>query len=350
VATLSAKRAAEQDAKNTLGVNRVTNHLKVRPEEWPGDAAISERVRESLSRDSHLQDTDVSSASHFGKLYLDGTVDSRFQKVRAEVVAANLPGVLEVVNRLKVNHPEVTKPDREIQQDIQRRLQSYSLLGNDPIDVSVSDGTATLKGVIDTFQQRSLMENMALRAGALRVHSDLVVRSGRKAMDGLVAELVNLQEVYALDSERSGKHFRDFLQAAKQNPRLQDRLPPAPDVNLVLRLHNEGTEPAEVRIDHDLTEIELGLTGKEAVHVSLRRDFVAVFRPGRVVVIEPGDDYEIPIDSLQYGFRNAAERWYWTQPGDYKLQATFTWPTDTTGFFQYAVTTKPIPLTVQSIE
>jgi hypothetical protein len=91
----------------------------------------------------------------------------------------------------------------------------------------------------------------------------------------------------------------------------------------------------------------MSLTGEGAVHVSLGTMFVAHFRPGRVVTIEPGSEFEIPIRSLQYGFRNASQRWYWTQPGQYTLQVTLSWPTDVTGTGMSAVAATPIRLTVK---
>jgi hypothetical protein len=69
---------------------------------------------------------------------------------------------------------------------------------------------------------------------------------------------------------------------------------------------------------------------------------------GAVVTVEPGADYRIPIRSLQYGFRGATDRWYWTEPGQYTLHVTLTWPTERRGLFgQYAVTAPPLKLTVK---
>lgn len=51
VDNLKAKRAAEQDVKNTVGVSYVENRLKVRLDTWPNDAKVAESIRNALLRD-----------------------------------------------------------------------------------------------------------------------------------------------------------------------------------------------------------------------------------------------------------------------------------------------------------
>ncbi len=63
VASLHAKRAAEEDAKNTLGVRRVMNYLKVKPANWPGDSAVTKLATAVLQRDAHLADFDLRAKS-----------------------------------------------------------------------------------------------------------------------------------------------------------------------------------------------------------------------------------------------------------------------------------------------
>lgn len=178
VASLSAKRAAGDDARNTLGVREVLNHLEVRPEQWPGDPAIDKRVAAALGRDAHVGMLAIQSSSHFGKVYLNGTVNSYFEKERAEAVTANVPGVIDVVNRLSVDFTWMDKADWEIKEDVERQLFWSPFVDSDQITVSVDDGIVTLKGTVHTHQQRDAAEENARQGGARRVVNQLDVPAG----------------------------------------------------------------------------------------------------------------------------------------------------------------------------
>lgn len=345
VASLAAKRAAERNAKNTLGVRRVINHLKVKVPNWPGDVEVTKRAQRALGRDAHLADFDLKASSHFGKVYIRGEVNTHFEKERAETVIANVPAALDVVNRITVDAQWEPKPDAVIQEDIERRLRWSPLLDAEEIKVSVDSGIVQLQGTVDTWHERTAASRHAFQCGARRVENKLDVRTQRGVPLGLKATLIPKQNSYKIDPKHSGKEFRKFLALSSpvRDPR---RLPPAPEVDLVLKLHNQTEQPNDIRVGHDKSEIEMSLTGEGAVYVRLARAFTSDFRPGGVITIEPGEDFEIPIRSLQYGFRNAAERWYWTEPGEYMLQVTYIWPVDETGIEMQAVAAPPVPLKV----
>lgn len=347
VGSLSAKRAAEHDAMNTLGVRRVINHLKVKHSDWPGDLKLSEQAQDALARDAHLFDVDLRASSHFGKVYLTGTVDTHFEKQRAEEVIANVPGALDVVNRLVVDAPWQPKPDDEIREDAERRLHWSPVFDDGQIQVTVNGGVSTLHGTVYTWQERRLAEQHALQGGARRVVNKLEVRAQRIAPLGLKATLIPNETEYELDPRTQGERFRRFVELAKPAPNPAD-LPPVPKVDLVFQLRNETDQSIDVRLGHDRGGIQLSLTGEGAVHVTLGRSFPADFRPGRVITIKPGEDFAIPIRSLQYGFRNASDRWYWTEPGEYKLQATLEWPVGTIGINSFSISASPITLTVNA--
>jgi len=347
VTTMSGKRAAEQDAKDTLGVRRVINHLKVESVEWPGDAAVTRHVNEALARDAVLTRFKLQASSHFGKVYLRGDVNHPFERHRAAVVVGNVPGVLSVINRIAVDAAWEPKPDEDIREDTVRRMRWSPLLDFEQIHVAVTDGVVTLTGTVHAYHQRAAAARHARQGGARRVVNQLQVRAERTAPVGLKATLIPKRAVYILKAEHSGEAFRRFLRTAERN-RQYDRLPPAPAVDLIFRLQNQGDRPVDVRIGHDNGGFEMILAGAGATHVRLKRAFPSDFQMGAVVTIRPGSVYEIPIQSLQYGFRGGTDRWYWTQPGQYRLDATFTWPADRSGLFgECAVTADPVDLTVK---
>lgn len=346
VASLSAKRAAEKDAKDTIGVRRVLNNLKVKIPDWPGDITVTKRARAALARDAYLYDREVLVASHFGTVYLSGEVDTHFEKQRAEVVVANVPGAIDLVNRVTVDARWKAKPDEEIDEDLRRRIRWSPAIDPEEITVSVVDGVVTLRGRVDTWHERRAISEHAFQVGARRVSNQIDARSSRRTPLGLKATLIPKRTEYELDPRFSSEEFRRFLESI-DGVSDSNRLPAAPEIDVVLRLYNESTQPIDIRIGHDRAGIELSLTGEGAVSVTLGRAFVADFRPGRIVTIDPGKELELPISALQYGFRGTSDRWYWTKPGQYSLQATLYWPIDVTGTYMQAVSATPVSLTVK---
>ena len=323
VSTLAAKKAAEQDAKNTLGVRRVINNLKVKVPNWPGDVEVGEQVRLALKRDAHLSDVALRASSHFGKVYLSGDVNTYFEKYRAETVATNVHTVIEVVNRIKVNAEWTPKEDEDIREDLDRRLRLSPFIDAENVTSTVSDGIVTLRGVVDTWQEQAEATRHAQRSGAKLVKNELDVRASRKTPGGLKAAVIVNQAEYDLATKQRGKDFREVLEFVKRRGGLVDGLPDAPAVDLVLRLENTGKLPINIRFGHDKGGVELSLTGEGAVSVPNCQAFAADFRVGSVVTLQPGQHSDLPIKSLQYGFRGESNRWYWTEPGTHSLAGHF---------------------------
>jgi len=90
------------------------------------------------------------------------------QSAAAELAATTAPGVVRVVNMLKVTHP---RPDREIEKDIVFYLKSSSLVNLDDLEYTVKDGdfltTVSAKTGLSIDRLREL--NPGLDANALRV-------------------------------------------------------------------------------------------------------------------------------------------------------------------------------------
>ncbi|PAY17371.1 hypothetical protein CKO51_21555 [Rhodopirellula sp. SM50] len=103
VDNLKAKRAAAQNAKNTVGVWRVKNYLKVRPVEPRSSDAIKRDVEEALTRDPLIDRYDISINASNGQVYLYGDVDSYYDKEHAEDLAIKVNGVTDVRNKLQVD-------------------------------------------------------------------------------------------------------------------------------------------------------------------------------------------------------------------------------------------------------
>jgi osmotically-inducible protein OsmY len=183
VDNLKAKRAAEEDAENTLGAWRVKNYLRVRPEDDWKDSEIAENVQDALSSDPYVDRHEVFVSSYNGKVYLSGLVDTYFEKNRAEDVASRVKGVVEVQNNLQVDltsvwRSETWKPDWEIKEDIENEFFWSPFVDGDEITVNVEDGIAKLTGTVDTWSERRSATENALEGGAIRVINELEVDYG----------------------------------------------------------------------------------------------------------------------------------------------------------------------------
>ena len=107
VDNLKAKRAAEQDAKNTVGVWRVKNLLKVRPAKPLADDKIAQNVKSAFLRDPVVDSYQIDAKARSGVITLTGTVDSFYEKAQAEDVASRANGVVTVRNNLAVSDPSL---------------------------------------------------------------------------------------------------------------------------------------------------------------------------------------------------------------------------------------------------
>ncbi len=201
VDNLKAKRAAEQNARHTVGVSHVSNRLKVRSEDALSDSEIAERVRRSLVRDPFVERFEVTVSVIDGTAYLYGVVDSTFEKNQADEVASRVTGVSAVNNYLTVERdvaylydpyvddtfvnqvdlseferPNPLLTDSEIKRSIDDELWWSPFVNANQVDVNVENGIATLTGTVNTFAERRYATENAYEGGATLVDNDLDVR------------------------------------------------------------------------------------------------------------------------------------------------------------------------------
>ena len=181
VGNLRAKQAAAQDARNTIGVWRVKNHIKVRPVDPITDSEIVEDVEAALTRDPYVDRYETTVSARNGKVYLYGNVDSAFEKRRASEVAWGVTGVIDVENNMNVGDTWPWKSDWKIAEDIRDQIYWNPYLYTGDITVRVRDGVATLTGEAPSWYARSQAEQSALDAGAKSVRNQIHVENGPPA-------------------------------------------------------------------------------------------------------------------------------------------------------------------------
>jgi osmotically-inducible protein OsmY len=202
VDNLKAKRAAAQDARNTVGVREVKNRIKVRPAELLSDQKIEDMVRRALLRNPYVESYEITVDVTNGVAKLYGTVDSYFEKSQADDVASRVNGVITVDNNLIVQDdynsyiydPYVddsflydydwfsyrprfpAKSDLRIKEDIEDELWWSPFVDSDDVSVTVEEGKATLSGTVDSWLEYAAAQDNAYEGGAVYVENDLVVK------------------------------------------------------------------------------------------------------------------------------------------------------------------------------
>lgn len=202
VPTLRAKQAAAQDARHTVGVTHVDNRIRIRAVSPMTDIEVAEAITDALERDPYVERYEIAVTVVDGIATLTGSVDTYFEKVRAENLASQALGVVRVSNHLDVeyaNDPLITDPylddfairdytwydyspphtvtelDSEIRDDIQDELFWSPFVDSDAVTVTVEDGTAHLTGTVDSWGERAAATENAYEGGAVWVDNDLTV-------------------------------------------------------------------------------------------------------------------------------------------------------------------------------
>jgi len=198
VDNIQAKKAAERDARNTVGVIGINSLVKVRPVVRIDDDKIADNVRNALLRNPFTESYEIDVRVKNHVVRLAGIVDSYFEKAEAENTAFRAKGVTDVKNNLTVSYPDIviydpyvygwsiydypwyggsviitSKSDREIKQAIENELLWSPFVDSDDITVSVEAGIATLTGSVDSIRENEAAEQNAFEGGATAVINKL---------------------------------------------------------------------------------------------------------------------------------------------------------------------------------
>ena len=176
VDSIREESAAMEVARNVLGVIDVIDEMSV-----VADAeAASERILESNVRQALRTNTAVDAAGIIveadgARVMLSGTVDSLYERERAGSIAADVTGVVTVINELEVS-PETARADSAIRRDVQGALIRNSLVDKDDITVLVQDGQVTLTGTVASWvEEQEALDAAQFTAGVTSVVNQLEI-------------------------------------------------------------------------------------------------------------------------------------------------------------------------------
>lgn len=171
------------------------------------DAQIQRHVLDELRLDSRVVETDVGVTVVHGVVTMRGTVASWAMKMAAQEAAHRVDGVLDVANELEIKLPGIGVPtDGELAERARAALSEDVLVPGHRIRTTVSHGTVTLEGEVDSAAQRDEAARAIRSVRGVRGLLDrLVVRT-----EGISAEDLQAAVTAALQrqAQREAQHVQ----------------------------------------------------------------------------------------------------------------------------------------------
>ncbi|MBD3240406.1 MAG: BON domain-containing protein [Chitinivibrionales bacterium] len=166
---LLARERAERIAQSVRGVRSVVNELDVAQPSRPDDELQNDVVR-ALLADPVAESYEIGVTVDNGQVTLEGTVESWEERRIAARAAMGVRGVREVTNRIEVSPPR-KRLAKEIEREIELRLELDPVILEQFVEVEVRDSAAILEGKVSSAAEQ-VRAVRAARVGGI-VHIDV---------------------------------------------------------------------------------------------------------------------------------------------------------------------------------
>jgi osmotically-inducible protein OsmY len=175
IASYGKKVAARGAAHRVRGVLDVVDNMQVKiPTRWErSDEDIASAVRDTLTWDALVPDAAITSTVSGGVVTLQGSVETRAQRLRAERTVQGLTGVRNVVNLIAVTAKVLDRDDlrRQIEEALERQAEREARR----IGVTVEGDTVTLTGAVRSWAEKNAIERAVSFAPGVRLVDDKTV-------------------------------------------------------------------------------------------------------------------------------------------------------------------------------
>ncbi len=171
-------RAAVNDARQVPAVRSVINDLAVGfPKESFEDRILAAAIRNVLSLNQAIDVSRLDITVRAGEAVLQGNVDTLPEKLKAERLAGEVRGVVNVVNEIAVV-PTEDVLDRAIAEEIVGRIDVDPNVQIEDINVVVENGRVILSGVVRSrFARQAAYEAATGAQGVTAVENNIIVGS-----------------------------------------------------------------------------------------------------------------------------------------------------------------------------
>jgi len=175
VASLRERREATNATTRVHGVERVENQLQVRllNEHRRDDADLRGAVLQALMLDAQVP-RGIDATVHDGIVTLTGIATYQYERDQADLVAANLTGVIWVQDNIELTVAPANADD--VKHDIKQAMQRDAKLDANQISVDTYHGTVTLSGTVHSRAEHDTAINAAWATpGVTTVEDHLIV-------------------------------------------------------------------------------------------------------------------------------------------------------------------------------
>ena len=170
IENLLAKHRAAEIASTLRGVRAVVNNILVNPRPRP-DQEIKKDIKSAFLNDPAIELSDLEVELSNGIVTLSGIVQSRQERELAGEIAAGIKGVRDINNQIAIKY-SLSRSDKEMEEDIRRRLKSDVWVDAGFIQVEVTDGQAVLSGLVGSLAEKRSARSDAWVAGVTDVYVD----------------------------------------------------------------------------------------------------------------------------------------------------------------------------------
>ena len=177
VGSYADRWAAQDAAQSVAGVKAIANELIVSlaSDAQRSDPELAEAVLHALNANVSIPSAGINVVVHDGWVTLSGQVSFWFQREAAERTVTHLRGIKGLANDLTIK-PQASVTD--VKAKIEDAFRRHASLDAQKIRVQTDDGTVTLEGEVNSWQERQHAEAAAWAAPGVSVVKDhLSVRS-----------------------------------------------------------------------------------------------------------------------------------------------------------------------------
>jgi osmotically-inducible protein OsmY len=176
VSSYAERRAAEEAARAIMGVRAIANNIVVELafDAKRTDAQVAETALAALKANVTVPVEAITLVVHDGWITLDGQVSTWFQKNTAETALSGLRGIRGISNNITIRS---TTSVADVKAKIEEAFRRHAHIDANKIRVQAIDGTVTLEGEVQSWQERQQAEVAAWQApGVSQVIDKLSIR------------------------------------------------------------------------------------------------------------------------------------------------------------------------------
>jgi osmotically-inducible protein OsmY len=174
-----ARKAAESDALQVAGINKVDNQLHIRFSDnlsIPSDRQLEEHIYNIIRWYAGIKYAEIAVSVREGKAVFEGTVPSFYQKFRIQELALDVIGVKDVENHIVVV-PTLAQDDAAIGQALADAFENHLNFDTHCVTIMVKDGIVTLTGTVPDHYAYNAIETLTAHTKGVRdMHNLLQVK------------------------------------------------------------------------------------------------------------------------------------------------------------------------------